>query len=58
MAEHGVGGGIAGLGAQMAVGLGVGNAMAGGDTGQNAVAMSMMSAPRGGMEIRLGARLT
>jgi membrane protease subunit (stomatin/prohibitin family) len=30
MAEHGVGGGIAGLGAQMAVGLGMGNAMAGG----------------------------
>ena len=30
MAEHGVGGGIAGLGAQMAVGLGVGNVMAGG----------------------------
>ena len=29
MAEHGVGGGIAGLGAQMAVGMGVGNAMAG-----------------------------
>jgi membrane protease subunit (stomatin/prohibitin family) len=30
MAEHGVGGGIAGLGAQMAVGVGVGNAMAAG----------------------------
>jgi membrane protease subunit (stomatin/prohibitin family) len=30
MAEHGVGGGVAGLGAQMAVGLGMGNAMAGG----------------------------
>ncbi len=30
MAEHGVGGGIAGLGAQMAVGMGVGNVMAGG----------------------------
>jgi membrane protease subunit (stomatin/prohibitin family) len=30
MAEHGVGGGVAALGAQMAVGLGVGNAMAGG----------------------------
>jgi membrane protease subunit (stomatin/prohibitin family) len=30
MADHGVGGGIAGLGAQMAVGLGMGNAMAGG----------------------------
>ncbi len=30
MAEHGVGGGIAGLGAQMAVGMGVGNMMAGG----------------------------
>ncbi len=30
MAEHGVGGGIAGLGAQMAVGLGMGNVMAGG----------------------------
>ncbi len=30
MAEHGVGGGLAGIGAQMAVGLGVGNAMAGG----------------------------
>jgi membrane protease subunit (stomatin/prohibitin family) len=30
MAEHGVGGGVAGLGAQMAVGFGVGNAMAGG----------------------------
>jgi membrane protease subunit (stomatin/prohibitin family) len=30
MAEHGVGGGIAGLGAQMAVGVGVGNVMAGG----------------------------
>jgi hypothetical protein len=30
MAEHGVGAGIAGLGAQMAVGVGVGNAMAGG----------------------------
>jgi membrane protease subunit (stomatin/prohibitin family) len=27
MAEHGVGGGVAGLGAQMAVGMGVGNAM-------------------------------
>jgi membrane protease subunit (stomatin/prohibitin family) len=30
MAEHGVGGGIAGMGAQMAVGMGMGNAMAGG----------------------------
>jgi len=30
MADHGVGGGIAGLGAQMAVGMNVGNAMAGG----------------------------
>ena len=30
MAEHGVGGGIAGLGAQMAVGMGVGNVMAAG----------------------------
>lgn len=30
MASHGVGGGIAGLGAQMAVGMGMGNAMAGG----------------------------
>jgi membrane protease subunit (stomatin/prohibitin family) len=30
MAEHGVGGGVAALGAQMAVGMGVGNAMAGG----------------------------
>ena len=30
MAEHGVGGGIAGLGAQMAVGMNVGNSMAGG----------------------------
>jgi membrane protease subunit (stomatin/prohibitin family) len=29
MADHGVGGGIAGLGAQMAVGMNVGNAMAG-----------------------------
>jgi membrane protease subunit (stomatin/prohibitin family) len=29
MAAHGVGGGVAGLGAQMAVGVGVGNAMAG-----------------------------
>ncbi len=29
MAEHGVGGGVAGLGAQMAVGVGVGGAMAG-----------------------------
>jgi membrane protease subunit (stomatin/prohibitin family) len=29
MAEHGVGGGIAGLGAQMAVGLGMGNVMSG-----------------------------
>jgi hypothetical protein len=30
MAEHGVGGGVAGLGAQMAVGVGMGNMMAGG----------------------------
>ncbi len=30
MADHGVGGGIAGLGAQMAVGMGVGNVMAAG----------------------------
>ena len=30
MASHGVGGGVAGLGAQMAVGVGMGNAMAGG----------------------------
>jgi len=30
MAAHGVGGGVAGLGAQMAVGVGMGNAMAGG----------------------------
>jgi membrane protease subunit (stomatin/prohibitin family) len=30
MAEHGVGGGVAGLGAQMAVGMGMGNAMASG----------------------------
>jgi len=30
MAEHGVGGGVAALGAQMAVGIGVGNAMSGG----------------------------
>lgn len=30
MAEHGVGGGVAGLGAQMAVGVGMGNVMAGG----------------------------
>jgi membrane protease subunit (stomatin/prohibitin family) len=30
MADHGVGGGIAGLGAQMAVGMNVGNAMSGG----------------------------
>ncbi len=29
MAEHGVGGGVAGMGAQMAVGMGMGNAMAG-----------------------------
>ena len=34
MAEHGVGGGIAGLGAQMAVGMGVGGAMAGGMVAQ------------------------
>jgi hypothetical protein len=34
MAEHGVGGGLAGIGAQMAVGMGVGNAMAGGLTPQ------------------------
>jgi membrane protease subunit (stomatin/prohibitin family) len=30
MAQHGVGGGVAGLGAQMAVGMGVGNAMSAG----------------------------
>jgi len=30
MAEHGVGGGVAALGAQMAVGMGIGNAMSGG----------------------------
>ncbi len=30
MAEHGVGGGVAGLGAQMAVGMGIGNAMSAG----------------------------
>jgi hypothetical protein len=30
MAEHGVGGGVAGLGAQMAVGMGMGNVMAAG----------------------------
>jgi membrane protease subunit (stomatin/prohibitin family) len=30
MAEHGVGGGVAGLGAQMAVGMGMGNMMAAG----------------------------
>lgn len=30
MAAHGVGGGVAGLGAQMAIGVGMGNAMAGG----------------------------
>ncbi|HEY8042523.1 MAG TPA: SPFH domain-containing protein [Polyangiaceae bacterium] len=33
MAEHGVGGGIAGMGAQMAVGVGMGNVMAGGMAG-------------------------
>jgi membrane protease subunit (stomatin/prohibitin family) len=32
MEQHGVGGGLAGIGAQMAVGMGVGNAMAGGLT--------------------------
>jgi membrane protease subunit (stomatin/prohibitin family) len=30
MAEHGVGGGVAGIGAQMAIGMGMGNAMAAG----------------------------
>jgi membrane protease subunit (stomatin/prohibitin family) len=34
MADHGVGGGVAGLGAQMAVGMGVGGAMAGGMVAQ------------------------
>jgi membrane protease subunit (stomatin/prohibitin family) len=52
MAEHGVGGGIAGLGAQMAVGLGVGNVMAGGMAGAAAAPAPTFSP--GGTQVTCG----
>ncbi len=45
MAEHGVGGGMAGLGAQVAVGMGVGNAMAAG------MAPPPAASPTGGPQV-------
>jgi len=51
MADHGVGGGIAGLGAQMAVGLGMGNAMAGGLAGPPAPAPTFSP---GGTQVTCG----
>ncbi|MFO0678552.1 MAG: SPFH domain-containing protein [Polyangiaceae bacterium] len=45
MAEHGVGGGVAGMGAQMAVGVGMGNAMANAFQGQPQFAGTPQQAP-------------
>ncbi len=58
MAEHGVGGGVAGLGAQMAVGMGVGNVMtAGMAPGVAPVAVAAAPAPTfspGGTQVTCG----
>jgi membrane protease subunit (stomatin/prohibitin family) len=53
MAAHGVGGGIAGLGAQMAVGMNVGNAMAGGMVPQAAAVPAPTFSP-GGTQVTCG----
>jgi membrane protease subunit (stomatin/prohibitin family) len=53
MAAHGVGGGIAGLGAQMAVGVGMGNAMAGGMQPAVAAAPTPTFSP-GGTQVTCG----
>ena len=53
MAEHGVGGGVAGLGAQMAVGVGMGNMMAGGFAPQAAAAPAPQFSP-GGTQVTCG----
>jgi membrane protease subunit (stomatin/prohibitin family) len=52
MAEHGVGGGIAGLGAQVAVGMNVGNMMAGGLTAPAAAPAPTFSP--GGTQVTCG----
>jgi membrane protease subunit (stomatin/prohibitin family) len=57
MAAHGVGGGIAGLGAQMAVGVGVGNVMASGMQPQAAAPPQAAAAPTfspGGTQVTCG----
>jgi membrane protease subunit (stomatin/prohibitin family) len=53
MAEHGVGGGVAGLGAQMAVGVGMGNMMAGGFAPPQAAAAAPVFSP-GGTQVTCG----
>jgi membrane protease subunit (stomatin/prohibitin family) len=55
MAEHGVGGGgVAGLGAQMAVGVGLGNVMAGGFAQQAAPAAPAPTFSPGGTQVTCG----
>jgi hypothetical protein len=57
MAAHGVGGGVAGLGAQMAVGVGMGNVMAAGMQPQTAPPQQAAPAPTfspGGTQVTCG----
>jgi hypothetical protein len=54
MASHGVGGGIAGLGAQMAVGVGVGNVMAAGMQPPAAAAAPAPTFSPGGTQVTCG----
>ncbi len=53
MAEHGVGGGIAGMGAQMAIGMGMGNAMAAGVAPAQPAAPAPTFSP-GGTQVTCG----
>ena len=54
MAEHGVGGGVAGLGAQMAVGMGMGNVMAAGVGAMQAPAAPAPTFSPGGTQVTCG----
>jgi membrane protease subunit (stomatin/prohibitin family) len=54
MAEHGVGGGVAGLGAQMAVGMGMGNMMAAGVGAMQAPAAPAPTFSPGGTQVTCG----
>jgi membrane protease subunit (stomatin/prohibitin family) len=54
MAEHGVGGGVAGIGAQMAVGMGMGNVMAAGIGPMQAPAAPAPTFSPGGTQVTCG----